>query len=311
LTQQILENFIEYRDKILSNSWALALSELASFCDCKIIKIGCELEFYLLDLDLEIADSFLVDHFISELKKINFLSAICEVKKERGQSQIEISTIAYDDLENLCNDLDYIKKLISETAKKLNSSLSFKGQPVDDDCGSSLQFNISLVNSLANNIFLKNPKLINLFSSLLLDYTDEMLYLLAPNCDDYRRFDIEINKKLFDMGKFCAPINLSFGNDNRSCAIRIPKCEKIENTRIEYRIASASSNHWFGLSAILIALAQAKHQKNLYPQIFWNAFDEIYNIKNFIKNFQLAKEKFFNKENKIFNYFNKFTATPN
>lgn len=304
MSQQILENFIDYRDKILSNSWALALHELASFCDCKIIKVGCELEFYLLDLDLEIADSFLVDDFISELKKINFLSAICEVKKERGQSQIEISTIAYDDLENLCNDLDCIKKLIFETAKKLNSSLSFKGQLVDNDCGSSLQFNISLVDSLANNIFLKNPKLINLFSSLLLDYTDEMLYLLAPNCDDYRRFDIEINKKLFDMGKFCAPINLSFGNDNRSCAIRIPKCDNKENRRIEYRIASASANHWLSLSSILIALAQAKHQKNLYPQIFGNASDEIYNIKNFIKNFQLAREKFFNKENIIFNTFN-------
>jgi glutamine synthetase len=303
LSQQILENFIDHQHKILKNSWIFALQELALFCDCKIIKIGCELEFYLLDQNLEIANSSLVDNFIFELKKINFLLEICEVKKECGQSQIEIATIVYDDLEKLCEDLDCIKKLIFEISQKLNSSPSFKGQVVDNDCGNSLQFNISLSDSLTKNIFFKNSKLINLFSSLLLDYTDEMLYLLAPNPDDYRRFDSKINKKLFDLGKFCAPINLSFGNDNRSCAIRIPKCDNKQNTRIEYRIASASTNHWLGLSAILIALAQVKHQKNLYPQIFGNAFDEIYDIKNFIKNFQLAKEKFLNNENIIFNYF--------
>ncbi len=304
MTDEILENFIKYRHKILKNSWQISLQELQLFCNCKKIIIGCELEFYLLDSNLESVSLNAVNDFIHQFKKNDLLSSICEVKKERGKSQIEIATIPYDDLIKLSNDLDFIKKIINQIAKNFNLFACFKGHVFDSDCGNSLQFNISLIDSQNKNILFQDPKLLNLFSSLLLDYSDKIIYLLAPNCDDYKRFDTEINKKLFDLGKFCAPTNLSFGNDNRSCAIRIPSCDNKENTRIEYRIASASTNHYLSLSAILLILAQIKTQKKIYPQIFGNAFDEIYNLKNFTKDYQHAKENFFNKKNIIFNYFN-------
>ena len=306
----MLEYFLQecnnFKKIILKNSIELACNELTDYCDCKIIKIGCELEFYLLDLDNFIVDSQIRDFFIAELGDYQDISSYCEVKKEQGRSQIEIATIAFEDIENLCLKLDFIKDSIELLANKLQLKVCYKGLVTNDDCGNSLQFNISFYDSQQKNILRKNDKLVNYFSSTLLDFSDRMLYIHAPNEDDYLRFDDEINKKLFDLGKYCAPINLSFGGDNRSCAIRIPTCENKENLRIEYRIPSASANHWLSLSAILMVLSQVKNQKNLYQRIYGNAFDEIYHLKKFEKNFQKSQENFFRENNLVYNYFKQY-----
>jgi glutamine synthetase len=306
LLEYFLQECNNFKKIILKNSIELACNELTDYCDCKIIKIGCELEFYLLDLDNFIVDSQIRDFFIAELGDYQDISSYCEVKKEQGRSQIEIATIAFEDIENLCLKLDFIKDSIELLANKLQLKVCYKGLVTNDDCGNSLQFNISFYDSQQKNILRKNDKLVNYFSSTLLDFSDRMLYIHAPNEDDYLRFDDEINKKLFDLGKYCAPINLSFGGDNRSCAIRIPTCENKENLRIEYRIPSASANHWLSLSAILMVLSQVKNQKNLYQRIYGNAFDEIYHLKKFEKNFQKSQENFFRENNLVYNYFKQY-----
>lgn len=306
----MLESFLQECDNfkkiILKNSIELACNELRDYCDCKIIKIGCELEFYLLDLDNYLADSKIRDFFIAEIAVNQDILSYCEIKKEQGRSQVEIATIAFEDIENLCSKLDFIKDSIESLASKLQLKVCYKGLVSQDDCGNSLQFNISFYDSQQKNILRKNDELVNYFASALLDFSDQMLYILAPNEDDYFRFDDVINKKLFDSGKYCAPINLSFGGDNRSCAIRIPNCENKENLRIEYRIPSASANHWLSLSAILLVLSQVKNQKNLYQKIYGNAFDEIYHLKKFEKNYYKSKDNFFKSDNLVYNYFKQF-----
>ena len=309
----MLESFLQkcnnFKKIILKNSIKLAFDELTDYCDCKIIKIGCELEFYLLNLDSSLADEKIRDFFIAEIGINQDILLYCEVKKEQGRSQIEIATIAFEDIENLCSKLDFIKDSIELLASKLQLKVCYKGLVSQDDCGNSLQFNISFYDSRQKNILRKSDKLVNYFASSLLDFTDNMLYVHAPNEDDFLRFNDDINRKLYELGKYCAPINLSFGGDNRSCAIRIPACENKENLRIEYRIPSASTNHWLSLSAILIVLSQVKNQKNLYQKIYGNAFDEIYCLKKFEKNYYKSKDNFFKSDNLVYNYFKQFLTT--
>lgn len=287
----MLEKFYLNQEKILKKS-----QQFFSNSNSQIIKIGCELEFFLLEGEGgKPAVPELVDEFIFELqKKYN-------VEKERGASQIEIKTDFTSDLEKLCREIEdcknYIKKLATD--KKLYAS--FAAQPFLDDCGSALQFSISLHDKDDKNLFLTDENLLKNCAAALLTATNSMMIFLAPNQEDYVRYDADLNKKLFQKGKFPAPINLSFGVDNRTCAIRIPAPKK---ERLEYRIASAGANPWLCVCSILLALSTDK--KTSFEQIFGNAFDTQYQLKTFCKNLTQAQESFLDEENFIRKNLEKF-----
>jgi glutamine synthetase len=278
----MIQKFYLNQEKILKNS-----QEFFSNSNSHTIKIGCELEFFLFEENSQKPAALdVVDDFILQLKEFY------NVEKERGISQIEIKTDFTSDLFLLCNELENCKKHLRELAKNKNLEASFLAQPFLDDCGSALQFNISLHDESGKNLFLTDEKLLKNCAASLLLATNSMMIFLAPEEKDYQRFDFELNKKLFQNGKFPAPINLSFGADNRTCAIRIPAGK---NKRLEYRLAAAGANPWLCISAILFALAQ-NHDAN-FEQIFGNAFDSQYDLKNFCKNLKEAEEIFFMSEN--------------
>lgn len=252
------------------------------------VKIGCELEFFLLGGNKDSLEESILELNEKLTKKFPL---IYKVEKEQGASQIEVKTDFTDDLLQLCDELEEAKKFLSDFAKNKNLIASFAAQPFVDDCGSALQFNISLHEN-EKNIFCEDKKLIAETASSLLQNTDEMMIFLAPQQDDYRRFSFEINRELFKKGKFSAPVNLSFGADNRTCAIRIPA----KNKRLEYRIAAAGADPQLCVAAILLAM---KAEKSEFEQIFGNAFDEKYQLKNFSRNLEEAQQKFFAEENSI------------
>jgi len=288
----MLQKFYLNKEKILKKS-----QEFFSNSNSQIIKIGCELEFFLLDENSrKPAAPELVDEFILELK--NFY----ETEKERGDAQIEIKTNFTSDLSALCEEIENCKNHIEKLAPQKNLHASFAAQPFVDDCGSALQFNISLHDKNDQNLFSCDENLLKKCAVLLLDATDSIMIFLAPKAEDYQRFDVELNKKLFQKGKFPAPINLSFGADNRTCAIRIPAPKK---ERLEYRIAAAGADPWLCIAAILLCLSDENCAN--FEQIFGNAFDTQYQIKNFCKNLDQAKENFNNSKKLIREKFNQFS----
>lgn len=299
-----IEKFVNQQQLILFQACSKALQSLNKYCNAQQILIGIELEFYLLNSLNEVCSIDEVNHFINYLEKNNFLIQRAKIKKEQGSSQLEISTKPYFDLSQLCNDLQEIKKIIIEGANLLAFNANFSGQIFSDDCGNSLQFNISLIDKNSQNLFAKNQNLVAFFSSLLLDYSLQMLFILAPFSKDYKRFELSLNKNLFKAGKYTAPVNLSFGNDNRTCAIRVPRVDDLQNTRIEYRIASASCNHYLALSAILLALSQIELQKKIYQQIYGNAFDQDnYSLMPLKQDLESAKKIFFDNDNFFYQQF--------
>jgi glutamine synthetase len=261
------------------------------------IKIGIELEFFLLQKNLQAIDNQeFLRNFISELKVILLekYPLIYDVEKEQGVSQIEIKTIFTDDLEALARAAESVKDFIKNFALSKNSISSFSAQPFIDDCGNALQFNISIHNK--DDLFEDN--VLNNSIAALLSKTNEIMLILAPKPDDYLRFSYDINKNLFKKGKYTAPVNLSFGSDNRTCAIRIPALENgKKNKRLEYRIAAADADPFLCLAAIanIIAYGLANDLdplKSGFTRVYGNAFDEKYSLCNFCKSIEESEQKF-------------------
>jgi glutamine synthetase len=263
-----------------------------------ILKIGCELEFFLLQKNGQVLeDQGLLADLILELKEQltkNF-PLIYQVEKEQGASQIEIKTSFTPDLTRLCEEIGGAKNLIKNFAEAKNLTASFASQPFGDDCGSALQFNISLHQG-EENIFESDAEILKNVAAGLLKKTNEMMIFLAPKEEDYVRFSFATNRNLFKQGKFTAPVNLSFGYDNRTCAIRIPK-SKI-GKRLEYRIAASDADPFLAISAISLAIIFGiNDKKSDFKQIHGNAFDEQYQLKNFCKNLDEAREFFLREDN--------------
>lgn len=288
---ELLKNLYHHKKTILQNISSSFFSERFH-----TIKIGTELEFYLTNLDgSQIFDSQITNNFISDLTaRLPKNSLIYKIDKEQGCSQIEVKTTFDSNLLKVCEEIEVVKILAQTLATEKNLCASFLAQPFADDCGSALQFNISLHDSLDQNIFSYDEKLMKKVANSLLQATDDMLILLAPDPKDYDRFAFATNLNLFKKGKFTAPVNLSFGADNRTCAIRIPK----KSARLEYRIAAANADPSLCITAILLAILNEKEDAQL-QQIHGNAFDEQYLLPKFCQNFDAAYEKFFSESNLI------------
>ncbi len=243
--------------------------------------IGLELEFYLTKNSNQINDHSLVETFIKKLKdkvkrqKINLL----DIQKEQGEGQIEIKTLPTQNINLLCLELELIKTISKDLAKKYDLEINLDPTPFKDDCSNALQINLTLLNEYNKNLFDKNN---NKESRILLNIISKLLSLTNKNIDyftdskaNYSRFNLKRNKELFSKGKYTSPVNLSWGYDNRSCAIRV--VGKNINRRLEYRIADADINVKKAIGKFLeMVKYDIDNDLKAPKEIYGNAFDEQY-----------------------------------
>ncbi len=228
--------------------------------------IGAEIEFYLTPN-------------IDYRKMENALNI--SLTHEKGNNQFEI---------NLPHSLDILSypDLISKTinhihiiANNLNGKADFRAKPFQNDYGNSIHFHFSFDNS---------DILYDIARSICY-YMLQTFIIFAPNEEDYLRFD----------HKFMAPVNVSFGGNNRSVALRIPDSLP---KRIEHRLSSPSIDPYLAIFTILNSILLGfQYPENRYKitKIFGNAFDEQYNLQAFPKSRQEALT-LFNKDFFKINY---------
>lgn len=249
------------------------------------VKIGCELEFFLFG---EFDKEFIKDLKSSLLKEFNI---IYDLKREQGEGQYEINIHTTTNLRSLAEDIDEIRDFVIHFCQDCGIEASFAAKPKKDDCGSSMQFNISLHDG-EENIFadMSSDKYQNLVSSLLF-YSKQILFLSSQNEEDFLRFDLENNISLFNNKKYVAPTNYSYGTDNRTCLVRCLK------NRLEYRIASSNCDVFLMLSAIIFCVVKSFEGgiEGSFKRIYGNSFDEVYDSK-LLEGYEEAKENFLNGE---------------
>ena len=289
---------------IYQHKLALLKSVLEKFSQLNLRpKIGIEIEFYLQNSQSGLAiNNHLLLEFISKLKSAIQQNniAILGIEPEQGLGQVEIKTNPYFDLELLCEDVVAIKEITINLAKSLNCQANFSSQPNQNDCGSSLQINFSLVDYHHNYLFAKEAKeklesgyLLGSISSLL-EFTHNIMIIFAPNTEDYLRFDKDINLNLFKNKKYCAPINISWGYNNRTALIRIPFSKNNDERRLEFRLGASDADVYLAVVFFLLVILEGifNNKKPISP-IYGNAFDEQYKLIILPQNYQIAEDCFF------------------
>jgi len=258
-------------------------------------KIGIELELYLQHQGLP-ANQDLTRKFITHLKSQIFKNNInlLGIEPEQGCGQVEIKTLPYLDILQLCQDVDRIKEITSNLDDYLQ--VNFLSQPYQNDCGSALQINFSL---MQNDDFLfakKNSKESNyLLHSIAgaLHFTKNMMIIFAPSPKDYLRFDLELNRNLYKKQKYTAPVNIGWGYNNRSALIRIPVTQNISERRVEFRLGASSADIYLTNIFFLLATlwGMATEKELLLPEVYGNSFDHQYGLE-ILPNYEEAKNYF-------------------
>ncbi len=177
----------------------------------------------------------------------------CEAQKlcvdnlvhEAGTAQLEINFEHGDALE-LADQIFFFKRTVRETAMRHNIYATFMAKPMQNEPGSSMHWHISLEDeSSGENIFAtdegETTELLS-FVAGLQKFLPEFHVLCAPYVNSYRRFTRYLS----------APINLSWGYDNRTLGLRVPRSEPA-NRRIENRLAGADANPYLAIAASLAA----------------------------------------------------------
>ncbi len=259
-------------------------------------KIGVELEFYLCHQGLP-ASPELTQKFIFDLKSkilqhnIKFL----EIEPEQGLGQAEIKTLPYLDIFQLCEDIIKIKEITQNLYQDFQ--VNFSSQPYENDCGSSLQINFSLMQN-DDFLFAKNheqeSRYLQKSIAGALKFTKNMMIIFAPKPEDYARFDLELNRNLHKKQKYTAPVNISWGYNNRTALIRIPATQKISERRLEFRLAANSADIYLISTFFLLAVLQGiKMEGELPREIYGNSFDEQYNLEA-LPSYEAAQNYFLN-----------------
>lgn len=206
--------------------------------------LGVEIEFYL---------SANIDPIIFE-KLLDI-----KLKKEKGLNQFEIDLPPSTNIINYIEQINNIKSEIAIIARKLGGSADLSAKPFPNDYGNSMHFHVNFVDS---NI--SQEKL----SQTICHYMLDSFLVLAPHQNDYLRFD----------KNFMAPINVSFGNNNRTVALRIPD---LFPKRLEYRLANPLTNCYIAIFTIFNSIflgLKFPDQVNNLEKIYGNAFDQQYSL---------------------------------
>ncbi len=165
---------------------------------------------------------------------------------ERGQQEIETYFM------NLLEGADktiLTKYTLFNLSRMKNLFITFMPKPMFQQSGNGLHVHQFLTN-LGKNIFYEKGKYGSLskialnYIGGLLKHANALCAFTNPSTNSYKRL----------VPGFEAPVAITYGQANRSSAIRIPKyINNPEFTRIEYRPPDATANPYLCLSAMLMA----------------------------------------------------------
>ena len=228
--------------------------------------LGIELEFYLANPEApddaltnplngaeKVHDGVLSIDDIYDYSK--FLDEICEcceindialeaISSESGRGQFELCLKHTDDVLKLADGLIFLKNIIRFISRKNGFAATFMAKPFPSRPGNGLHVHLSLLDENKQNVF-DNGSLRGsheMLSSVggLIAHMRQSTLIFAPHLNSFRRLSPNQH----------APINLTWGYENRTAAIRIPG-GKESNRRIEHRVAGADTNIYLVLAAIL------------------------------------------------------------
>jgi glutamine synthetase len=163
---------------------------------------------------------------------------------EEGAAQMEIN-LRHGDPIMLADQVFLLKRTIREAALAHDIYATFMAKPIAHEPGSAMHIHQSVHSAATGkNIFTdKDDKPTPAFFQFLAGqqkYLPAATCMLAPYVNSYRRL----------VKGLSAPVNVSWGYDNRTTGLRIPPSSPA-NRRVENRVPSSDANPYLALAASL------------------------------------------------------------
>ena len=166
--------------------------------------------------------------------------------QEAGAAQLEINLNHGHPLE-LADQVFIFKRMIREAALRCGCYATFMAKPMEQQPGSAMHIHQSVVRTdSGENIFSDaEGEPTDAFYSFIggqQNYLRAATILLAPYVNSYRRLVPNIT----------APINLDWGQDNRTTGLRVP-ISSPQARRVENRVVGADANPYLAIAGSLAA----------------------------------------------------------
>ncbi|HEY5289448.1 MAG TPA: glutamine synthetase family protein [Caulobacteraceae bacterium] len=184
---------------------------------------------------------------------------------ESGTAQLEINFLHGDPV-ILSDQVMVFKRIVRQVALAHGMYATFMAKPMETQPGSAMHLHIS-VEGDGGNLFADqggaDSALFRHFVGGLQRWLPEIAPLFAPNVNSFRRM----------RPSHSAPINVQWGQDNRSCGLRVPIADAA-NRRIENRLPGADANPYLAMSAALVSgWLGATEAVEPMPQVRGNAYE--------------------------------------
>jgi glutamine synthetase len=176
---------------------------------------------------------------------------------EMGTAQMEINLDHGEPL-HLADQVFLFKRTVREVAIRHNMYATFMAKPMQGQPGSAMHIHQSVLSTqTGRNIFSRDDgsasDIFMHFIGGLQTYLPAATAIFAPYVNSYRR-----------LSRFTsAPINLSWGYDNRTCGLRVPHSDP-QNRRIENRLAGVDVNPYLAI-AVSLACGYLGMKQRLQP----------------------------------------------
>ncbi|WP_237763584.1 glutamine synthetase family protein [Falsirhodobacter sp. alg1] len=166
------------------------------------------------------------------------------VTAESGPGQYEVVLSHLPDALKAADDAVFLKQIIRNAAQRHGVQASFMAKPYMAHAGNGLHMHVSLLDAAGRNIFDDGgpdgqPVMRHAVAGLLGALHDTAL-IFAPHCNSARRL----------RPGTLAPVNASWGYENRTAAVRIPG-GPASARRIEHRVAGVDANPYLVMAAVL------------------------------------------------------------
>jgi glutamine synthetase len=169
------------------------------------------------------------------------------ISSELGPGQFEINFNHHADVLRAADETCLFKRIVVEVAKMHGMGASFIAKPLLEHAGNGLHMHISIVDDKGRNIFANAGKAhARLHHAIggLLETMPAAMSFWAPNINSYRRYS---------GGVSCAPVSLTWGNENRTVAFRIPLAKE-GAWRVENRVPGADANPYLAMAVTLAGM---------------------------------------------------------
>lgn len=239
--------------------------------------VGVELEFYLLDNEKQKLQQGIHTYSLSKIVELEYVLGeirnnletigidLEAVHSEYGPGQIEM-IIEYGNVLEIADKIVLIKSIVKEVSRKHGLYATFMAKPWAEESGSGFHIHQSLWDlELNNNIFQQNEKIATQYLAGLTRTTSEFMAFSSPSINSYKRFT-----------KFSfAPVNESWGHDNRTAAVR-SLLTNTKGSRLEQRVGSADTNPYLAIAASLAGgLYGIENQLNLDDDASTNSYSSL------------------------------------